>query len=141
MEGYNVRVPPLFYNTGAEPVMDLFSTAISKYFCSLHVRTDHGGENWQIREDVKVHRGEPSVLTAPNQRTERLNQDLNKNCQDVFAPIFYELQSSEALDADNETDLFCLPSRDQSQIESWKQHLTVIHKCFPLQGNKKNKQT
>lgn len=123
----------MFYNTGAETVMDLFSTAISKYLFSLHVRTDHGGENWQIREDVKVHRGEPSVLTAPNQ-----DQDPNKKCQDVFAPIFYELQSSEALDADNETDLFCLPSRDQSQIESWKQHFMVIHK---LQGNKKNKQT
>lgn len=73
---------------------------------------------------MKVHRGEPSVLTAHNQHTQRLNQD--KNCKDVFAPIFEELQSTEALDADNKTDLLCLPSRDQSQTEPWKQHSMVI---------------
>ena len=26
----------------------------------------------------------------------------------MFAPIFYELESMEALDVDNESDLFCL---------------------------------
>lgn len=83
----------------------------------------------QIREDVTAQRW--AFFTDRSQPVHWT--ELNKNCKDVFAPMFYELYSTEALDADNETELFCLPSQDQSQTESWKQHLTVIHKP---QGNK-----
>lgn len=60
---------------------------------------------------MRVQTGENSVLTRRsvyNQRTERFNWDLNRNCCDVFAPIVYEQESMEALDVDNETDKFCL---------------------------------
>ena len=91
--------------------MILFSTAISGLGCPLHIRTDHGGENVWMWEDKRVHRGENYVLTGSsvhNQRIEQFNRDLNINCRDVFAPIFYELESMEALDVDNESDLFSL---------------------------------
>ncbi|XP_048878521.1 uncharacterized protein LOC125747369 [Brienomyrus brachyistius] len=98
-------------NNRAETVKDLFSTAVSEFGRPLHVRTDHGGENVQIWQDMRLHRGETSVLTGNsvhNQRIERFNRDLNRNCSHVYAPIFYELESMEALNVENETDLFSL---------------------------------
>ncbi|CAJ1074952.1 uncharacterized protein LOC115561219 [Xyrichtys novacula] len=87
------------------------SRTISEFGRPIHIRTDHGGENVKIWDDMRVHRGDNSVFTGSsvhNQRIERFNRDLNRNCRDVFAPIFYELESMEALDVDNESDLFCL---------------------------------
>ncbi|KAL7377442.1 hypothetical protein ABVT39_027911 [Epinephelus coioides] len=113
MDGYSRMLTFLqcSSNNRAETVMDLFSTAISTHGRPFHIRTDHGGKNVEICEHMREHRGENSVLTGSsvhNQRIERFNRDLNRNCRDVFAPIFYELESMEALDVDNESDLFCL---------------------------------
>lgn len=60
---------------------------------------------------MRASRGEGSVLTGSsvhNQRIERFNRDLNKNCSHVYAPIFYELESLGTLDLENATDRFCL---------------------------------
>lgn len=98
-------------NNRAETVKDLFTAAVGQFGRPLHIRTDHGGENVQIWEDMHASRGEGSVLTGSsvhNQRIERFNRDLNKNCSHVYAPIFYELESLGILDIDNATDLFCL---------------------------------
>uniref|UniRef100_A0A672GIA8 Integrase catalytic domain-containing protein n=1 Tax=Salarias fasciatus TaxID=181472 RepID=A0A672GIA8_SALFA len=113
MDGYSRMLTFLqcSNNNRAETVQDLFNAAISEFGRPLHIRTDQGGENVRIWEDMRLHRGENSALTGSsvhNQRTERFNRDLNKNCRDVFAPIFYELESMETLDVDNESDLFCL---------------------------------
>uniref|UniRef100_A0A667Y9I1 Integrase catalytic domain-containing protein n=1 Tax=Myripristis murdjan TaxID=586833 RepID=A0A667Y9I1_9TELE len=113
MDGYSRMLAFLqcSNNNRAETVMDLFNAAINEFGRPLHIRSDHGGENARIWEDMRLHRGENSVLTGSsvhNQRIERFNRDLNKNCRDVYAPIFYELESMEALDVDNESDLFCL---------------------------------
>lgn len=64
-----------------------------------------------IWENMHASRGEGSVLTGSsvhNQRIERFNRDLNKNCSHVHAPIFYELESLGILDTDNATYIFCL---------------------------------
>ena len=113
MDGYSRMLTFLQYsnNNRAETVMNHFSSAISKHGRPLHIRTDHGGENVQVWEDMSMHRGEHSVLTGSsvhNQRIERFNRDLNRNCSHVFAPIFYELESMEALNVDNDADLFSL---------------------------------
>ncbi len=95
----------------AETVKDLFTAAVGQFGRPLHIRTDHGGENAQIWEDMHASRGEGSVLTGSsvhNQRIERFNRDLNKNCSHVYAPFFYELESLGILDLENATDLFCL---------------------------------
>lgn len=90
---------------------DLFTAAVGQFGRPLHIRTDQGGETAQIWEDMHASRGEGSVLTGSsvhNQRIERLNRDLKKNCSHVYAPIFYELESLCILDTDNATDQFCL---------------------------------
>ncbi|KAK0138682.1 hypothetical protein N1851_024773 [Merluccius polli] len=113
MDGYSRMLTFLqcSNNNRAETVMNHFSSAISQHGRPLHIRTDHGGENVKVWEDMSMHRGEHSVLTGSsvhNQRIERFNRDLNRNCSHVFAPIFYELESLEALNVDNDTDLFSL---------------------------------
>uniref|UniRef100_A0A3P9IB54 Integrase catalytic domain-containing protein n=1 Tax=Oryzias latipes TaxID=8090 RepID=A0A3P9IB54_ORYLA len=98
-------------NNRAATVLDLFRKAVNKFGWPMHIRTDHGGENVLIWEDMRVHKGVSSVLTGSsvhNQRVERFNRDLNCNCRNVYAPIFYELESLNMLDVDNPTDLFCL---------------------------------
>ncbi|XP_023807452.1 uncharacterized protein LOC111946834 [Oryzias latipes] len=98
-------------NNRASTVLDLFRKGVNKFGWPMHIRTDHGGENVLIWEDMRVHKGVSSVLTGSsvhNQRVERFNRDLNCNCRNVYAPIFYELESLNMLDVDNRTDLFCL---------------------------------
>uniref|UniRef100_A0A3B3HYF1 Integrase catalytic domain-containing protein n=1 Tax=Oryzias latipes TaxID=8090 RepID=A0A3B3HYF1_ORYLA len=98
-------------NNRASTVLDLFRKGVNKFGWPMHIRTDHGGENVLIWEDMRVHKGVSSVLTGSsvhNQRVERFNRDLNSNCRNVYAPIFYELESLKMLDVDNPTDLFCL---------------------------------
>ena len=98
-------------NNRALTVMQLFSTAITQFGRPLHVRTDHGGENVLIWEDMWESRCGDSILTGSsvhNQRIERFNPDLNTNCSYVCAPIFYELESMNVLNLDNETYIFCL---------------------------------
>ncbi|XP_031146781.1 uncharacterized protein LOC116043901 isoform X1 [Sander lucioperca] len=91
-------------NNRAETVRDLFTAAVGQFGRPLHIRTDHGGENVQIWEDMHASRGEGSVLTGSsvhNQRIELFNRDLNKNCSHIYAPIFYELESLGILDICN----------------------------------------
>ncbi|KAL1022511.1 hypothetical protein UPYG_G00028670 [Umbra pygmaea] len=98
-------------NNRAVTMKDLFNAAVGKFGRPLHIRTDHGGENAQVWEDMRASRGEGSVLTGSsvhNQRIERFNRDLNNNCGHVYAPIFYQLESLGILDLENATDLFCL---------------------------------
>ena len=64
----------------AGTVKQLFSTAIRQFGRPLHIRTDLGGENVLVWEDMRESRGEESVLTGSsvqNQRIERFNRDLN----------------------------------------------------------------
>ncbi|XP_051945559.1 uncharacterized protein LOC127650936 isoform X1 [Xyrauchen texanus] len=44
-------------NNRAETVRDLFTAAVRQFGRPLHIRTDHGGENVQIWEDMHVSRG------------------------------------------------------------------------------------
>lgn len=59
-------------NNRAETVMALFSTAISEPGRPVHIRTDHGGENVQIWEDIRMHRGENSVLTGSSVHNQQI---------------------------------------------------------------------
>ncbi|MGH0121170.1 UNVERIFIED_CONTAM: hypothetical protein FKN15_071157 [Acipenser sinensis] len=59
---------------------------------------DHAYEKTSAERGSSVH----------NQRIERFNRDLNRNCSQVYAPVFYDLESMHLLDIDNKTDLFSL---------------------------------
>ncbi|KAL7396210.1 hypothetical protein ABVT39_002205 [Epinephelus coioides] len=111
IDGYSRMLMFLHCSNNNRTVKDLFTPAVGQFGRPLHIRTDHGGENAQIWEDMHASKGEGSVLTGSsvhNQRIERFNRDLNKNCSHVYAPIFYELESLSILDLENATDLFCL---------------------------------
>uniref|UniRef100_A0A3P9AY47 Integrase catalytic domain-containing protein n=1 Tax=Maylandia zebra TaxID=106582 RepID=A0A3P9AY47_9CICH len=82
-------------NNRAETVKALFTAAVGQFGRPLHIRTDHGGENAQIWEDMRASRGESSVLMGSSVHNQR-------------APIFYELESLGILDLENATDLFSL---------------------------------
>lgn len=113
MDGYSRMV--LFLkcsnNNRANTVTTEYLHAVEEFSRPLHVRTDLGGENVGVWEDMRSVRGESSVVTGSsvhNQRIERFNRDLNRNCSHVYAPVFYDLESKGILDPNNKTDIFCL---------------------------------
>ncbi|KAK6475949.1 hypothetical protein HHUSO_G23946 [Huso huso] len=113
MDGFSRMVMFLWCsnNNRADTVKHHFRQAVSEFGRPLHVRTDHGGENVHVWEDMCQTIGEGSVFTGSsvhNQRIERFNRDLNRNCSQVYAPVFYDLESMHLLDLDNKTDLFSL---------------------------------
>lgn len=88
---------------------DLFQRAVSQYGRPLKVRTDKGGENVRVWEEMINHSParEMAAITASsvhNQRVERFNCDLNIHCADVIKLELYELEHQPS----NDTDLFCL---------------------------------
>ncbi|KAJ8003975.1 hypothetical protein DPEC_G00153990 [Dallia pectoralis] len=85
MDGYSRMLTFIWCsnNNRAETVMDLFSTAISDLGRPLHIRTDHGGENVCIWEDMRVQRfcypvGEDNLI-------QRLDLKLSSMCRSVFS--------------------------------------------------------
>uniref|UniRef100_A0A8C6VTM3 Integrase catalytic domain-containing protein n=1 Tax=Nothobranchius furzeri TaxID=105023 RepID=A0A8C6VTM3_NOTFU len=109
IDGYS-RTPMFLHcsnNNRAETVKDLFTVAVGHFGRPLHIRTDHGGENVRIWEDMQSTRGESSVLTGSSVHNQRI-EHLNNNCSKVYAPTFYALESLGCLNLQNPKDLFCL---------------------------------
>ncbi len=132
------------HNNQAETVMDLYSTAISKHGRPFHIQTDHRGKNVRIWEDMREHRDENSVLTGNsvhNQWTGRFNRDLNRNCHDVFAPIFWVgvngglrcrqwnrfILSSEFKAVFTNHSVFSERNRTPVQLFTLDRHLLLLH--------------
>lgn len=100
-------------NNRAETVLSLFQNAIIQYGRPLKVRTDNGGENVSVWQDMVQFSpaGDMAALTGSpvhNQRVERFNRDLNTHCEHVIKRELYELEAQDILDPSNNTDLFCL---------------------------------
>ena len=100
-------------NNTSQTVSDLFQRAVSQYGRPLKVRTDKGGENVRVWDEMVNHSpaGEMAAITGSsvhNQRVERFNRDLNIHCADVVKLELYELEHQGLLDPSNDTDLFCL---------------------------------
>ena len=75
-------------NNRAETVMEKFTRAVEKYGRPLRVRTDHGGENVRVWQDMIHHRGPNSVIAGSsvrNQQIERLNGDVNVQVNRYYA--------------------------------------------------------
>ena len=58
----------------AETVKDLFTTAVGLFGRPLHIRSDHGGENAQIWEDMQASSGEGAVLTGSSVLSQRFER-------------------------------------------------------------------
>ena len=104
-------------NNRAHTVLQKFTTAVEKYGRPLRVRTDHGGENVQIWQNMIHHHGPSSVIAGSsirNQRVERLNGDVNTKVNQYYAEIFRELEFERRLDKPMRQILptLHLPSKD-----------------------------
>ena len=98
-------------NNKADTVLTLFQESVAKYGRPIRIRTDHGGENIRVWEEMVRNNGERGVIagkSVKNQRVERLNSDLNRQVNYPFAEIFGDLESRGELNVKNDVDLFCL---------------------------------
>ena len=98
-------------NNQADTVLQKFNQAVNTYGRPFRVRTDHGGENVKVWQDMIQHCGPESVIAGTsvrNQRVERLNGDVNVQVNRFYSQIFRELEFEEVLDITNASDKFCL---------------------------------
>lgn len=98
-------------NNLSATVLNHFLQAVDTFGRPLRVRTDHGGENSRVWQDMVASNGVQSVIVGSsirNQRVERFNLDININVTRPFSSIFRDLEFEGDLDPANETDLFCL---------------------------------
>ena len=130
-------------NNLASTVLQLFDNATSTYGIPLRVRTDHGGENVKMWERMYEHRGaaqRPVIVgsSVHNERIERFNRDINKSCERLYKPLFYDLENQNLLDPENDTDIFCLHyvfmPRINQTIEEFRQ--AHNHHSISTEGNR-----
>ena len=121
-------------NNKANTVLSCFEGAIENFGLPEKVRSDLGGENYQIwRYMIEAHSSQSAVVTGAsthNQRIERLWRDVTRSVGSCYRDIFYTLEESDQLDPLNEVDIFCLhwvflPKINASLtqfVESWNNH-------------------
>lgn len=122
-------------NNRAATVFDLFMQAVANVGCPSRVRSDQGGENVDVATFMVMNRGTQrgSHITGPsvhNQRIERLWRDVFASCLSLFYYLFYYLEDTGLLEADNPVHLYALhfiylPRINMSLrtfASSWNQH-------------------
>ena len=134
-------------NNTSQTVSALFQHAVSQYGRPLKVRTDKGGENLCVWEEMVNHlpAGEMAIITGSsvhNQRVERFNCDLNIHSGDVIKLELYELEHHGLVDPSNDTDLsflhyVCVPRINQLLQEFVSAHnhhsISTENNLTPLQ--------
>ena len=119
----------------AESVSQKFVTAVDKYGRPLRVRTDHGGENVMVWQNMVQHNGPSSVIAGPsvrNQWVERLNGDVNVQVNRYYAEIFRELEFEDKLNITNPTDKFCLHYVYLPRINRTLTDFVNAHNCHSI---------
>ena len=148
IDGFSRTIVYLHCSTNNFPstVMASFADAVCKYGVPNQIRSDRGGENVQVWEYMlEQHRSESAVLVGSsthNERIERLWRDVYRCVGVLFADLFREMESDNALSCLNEVDLFCLHtvflprinSALDSFLESWNNHpVSTEHNRTPNQ--------
>lgn len=122
-------------NNTAIAVLQKFLHAVDQYGRPLRVRTDHGGENVRIWQNIVDHYGYDSVIAGTsvlNQRVERLNGDVNIQVNRFYAEIFRELEFEQKLDIINPTDKFCLHYVFLPRINKTLSDFVNAHNCHGI---------
>ena len=136
-------------NNTATTVFRRFHTAVQKYGLPSRIRSDKGGENTQVALYILEHPlrgpGRGSMIvgrSVHNQRIERLWRDVFQGVLKLYYGLFYHLESTGALDPDNDVHLFCLHyvyvpriSRHLDEwMDAWNMHpLRTEQNHTPLQ--------
>lgn len=98
-------------NNRAATVQSAFLHATEEFCWPIRVRTDYGGENQLIWQDMITKRGARSALVGSsvhNQPIEQLWGLINDRGTSQFKSLFQEMERSGKLNVDNETDILCL---------------------------------
>ena len=82
-------------NNLSSTVFAQFQQAVAQFGRPIRVRSDHGGENVLIWQDMVSQNGPESVIVGSsvrNQRVERFNLDINTNVTRLFSAVFRDLE-------------------------------------------------
>lgn len=131
IDGYSRLVTYLSCSTNnrADTVLQYFLDGCRAYGIPSRVRSDHGGENFDVAQFMLHFRGtnRGSHITGKstrNQRIERLWRDVFENCLSAFYFRFYFLEDQGILDMDCVIQLFCLNyvflPRIQASLDSFR---------------------
>ena len=99
-------------NNRASTVLALYQDAVRKYGRPFRVRTNHGGENVNVWNDMVSAWGQDANLvvvgsSVHNQRIERHNRAVNEQEFAGFKEELYDLERQGILNPLNDTDMFC----------------------------------
>ena len=126
-------------NNRADTVLSYFKEAIHKYGLPLRIRTDHGGENFDVAQYMwsQADRGPEtnSVImgrSVHNQRIERLWRDVFQGCTCLFYRLFYYLEDTGMLNPCSETHLFALHFVYLPRIQWSLDHFSDAYIHHPL---------
>lgn len=126
-------------NNRADTVLEKFQCAVIQYGRPIRVRTDHGGENIRVWEEMIEHNGEYGVIagtSVKNQRVERLNGDLNRHVNRPYSEVFHDLEFRGELNPKNDVDLFCLHYVFLPRINRAVQEFAASYNCHNLSTEK-----
>ena len=98
-------------NNDANTVYSQFDMAVSEFQRPLRVRTDHGGENQKVWENMIATRGVHSVMVGSsvhNERIERLWRDVTEKVSSKYINLFRQMEDDYLLNRDNMVDILSL---------------------------------
>ena len=85
-------------NNSASTVFAEFQRAAQEFQRPLHIRTDHGGKNQQLRDDMLTMCGVSSVIVGSsvhNKRIERPWRDVTEKVSEKYRALFYEMNEEQ----------------------------------------------
>ena len=98
-------------NKRATTVAAQFATACDHFSLPEKVRSDHGGEHQGARDIMQSRRGNGSFMAGTsvhNSLIERLWRDEHYGVTHTFYSLFYHLEGTGDLYAENDLDIFAL---------------------------------